>query len=148
IACVILRKAPGQSASGLPNSAFSSTQTGAARIRGRARKRVSLPGTWHIFRIGSRCFTVEESCYNRFYLSRAAYRLEDYMALEHHQTMSIEEYLALEAQHLETRYEYVITMAGGTVNLDTIKSKLERMLRALPPIRRYCPYSFDMHASV
>ncbi len=29
------------------------------------------------------------------------------MALEHHQTMSVEEYFALEEQHPETRYEYV-----------------------------------------
>ena len=54
------------------------------------------------------------------------------MALEYRQTMSVQEYFALEERNPETRYEYidgyVYMMAGGTVNHDTIKSNMERIL--------------------
>lgn len=74
------------------------------------------------------------------------------MALEHHQTMSVEEYFALEEQHPETRYEYVdgyvYMMAGGTVNHDTIKSNIERILWGLLRGSRCRTYSSDMRVYV
>jgi Uma2 family endonuclease len=54
------------------------------------------------------------------------------MALEHQQTMTVEEYFQLEENDPDTRYEYidghVYAMAGGTANHDTIKSNIQRIL--------------------
>jgi Uma2 family endonuclease len=70
------------------------------------------------------------------------------MALEHHYHMSVEEYFALEEQHPETRYEYVdgyvYMMAGGTIDHDTIKSNMERILWGLLRGSRCRTFSSDM----
>ena len=54
------------------------------------------------------------------------------MALQHRQTMSVEEYFLLEKNHPDTCYEYIdgyiYAMAGGTFNHDTIKSNVQRIL--------------------
>jgi Uma2 family endonuclease len=74
------------------------------------------------------------------------------MALEHHRMLSVEEYFALEEQHPETRYEYVdgyvYMMAGGTINHDTIKSNVERILWNLLRGSRSRTYSSDMRVCV
>lgn len=74
------------------------------------------------------------------------------MALEYRQTMSVEEYFALEEQNSETRYEYidgyVYMMAGGTVNHDTIKSNMERILWSLLRGSKCRTYSSDMRVFV
>jgi Uma2 family endonuclease len=74
------------------------------------------------------------------------------MALEHRQTMGVEEYFALEERHPETRYEYVdgyvIMMAGGTVNHDTIKSNMERILWRLLRGSKCRTYSSDMRVFI
>ncbi len=74
------------------------------------------------------------------------------MALEHRQTMSVEEYFALEERNSETRYEYVdgyvIMMAGGTVNHDTIKSNMERILWRLLRGSKCRTYSSDMRVFI
>src|SRR3989442_2091146 len=57
------------------------------------------------------------------------------MALEHRQTMTVEEYFLLERNDPDARYEYVdghiYAMAGGTFNHDTIKSNIQRILWGL-----------------
>lgn len=57
------------------------------------------------------------------------------MALEHQQTMTVEEYFLLEKNDPHTRYEYsdgyIYAMAGGTFNHDTIKSNVQRVLWGL-----------------
>lgn len=54
------------------------------------------------------------------------------MAIEHQQTMTVEEYFQLEENDPNTRYEYVdshvYAMAGGTANHDTVKSNIHRIL--------------------
>lgn len=75
------------------------------------------------------------------------------MALEHQQQMiSVEEYFALEEQNPETRYEYVdgcvYMMAGGTINHDTIKANLERILWGLLRASRCRTFSSDMRVFV
>ncbi len=74
------------------------------------------------------------------------------MALEHQQTMDIEEYFALEEQHPETRYEYVdgyvYMMAGGTINHDTIKANLERILWHLLRGSNSRTFSTDMRVYI
>ncbi len=54
------------------------------------------------------------------------------MALEHPQTMTVEEYFQLEENDPDTRYEYidghVYAMAGGTADHDTVKSNLQSIL--------------------
>jgi Uma2 family endonuclease len=74
------------------------------------------------------------------------------MALEHRQTMGVEEYFALEERHPETSYEYVdgyvIMMAGGTVNHDTIKSNMERILWRLLRGSKCRTYSSDMRVFI
>jgi Uma2 family endonuclease len=74
------------------------------------------------------------------------------MALEYRQTMSVEEYFALEEQNPETRCEYidgyVYMMAGGTINHDTIKSNMERILWGLLRGSKCRTYSSDMRVFV
>lgn len=74
------------------------------------------------------------------------------MAIEHQRTMSVEEYFALEENDPENRYEYVdghvFLMAGGTVNHDTIKSNLERILWGLLRGSKCRTYSSDMRVFV
>ncbi len=74
------------------------------------------------------------------------------MALEYRQTMSVEEYFVLEERHPETRYDYidgyVYMMAGGTVNHDTIKSNMERILWSLLRGSKCRTYSSDMRVSI
>ena len=74
------------------------------------------------------------------------------MALEYRQTMSVEEYFALEERNPETRYDYidgyVYMMAGGTVNHDTIKANVERILWRLLRGSKCRTYSSDMRVAV
>lgn len=74
------------------------------------------------------------------------------MALEYRQTMSVEEYFAFEERNPETRYDYidgyVYMMAGGTVNHDTIKSNMERILWGLLRGSKCRTYSSDMRVFV
>src|SRR5436305_10475473 len=57
------------------------------------------------------------------------------MALEHRQSITVEEYFLLERNDPDARYEYVDgyinAMAGGTFNHDTIKSNIQRILWGL-----------------
>ena len=70
------------------------------------------------------------------------------MAIEHPQTMTVEEYFHLEENDPDTRYEYidghVYAMAGGTANHDTIKSHLQRILWSLLRGGLCRVYSSDM----
>ncbi len=70
------------------------------------------------------------------------------MAIEHPQTMMVEEYFHLEENDPDTRYEYidghVYAMAGGTANHDTIKSNLQRILWSLLRGGLCRVYSSDM----
>jgi Uma2 family endonuclease len=54
------------------------------------------------------------------------------MAIEHPQSMTVEEYFRLEENDPDRHYEYidgrVYAMAGGTANHDTIKSNMQRIL--------------------
>ncbi len=74
------------------------------------------------------------------------------MALEHRQTMTVEEYFQLEENDPDTRYEYVdghvYAMAGGTANHDTIKSNIHRLLWNLLRGSRCRVYSSDMKVYV
>ena len=74
------------------------------------------------------------------------------MALERQRPISVEEYFALEESNPETRYEYVddyvYMMARGTVNHDTIKSNLERILWNLLRGSKCRTYSSDMRVFV
>ena len=74
------------------------------------------------------------------------------MALEHRQTMTVEEYFQLEEHDPETRYEYidgyVYAMAGGTANHDTIKSNIQRILWNLLRGSNCRAYSSDMKVYV
>jgi Uma2 family endonuclease len=74
------------------------------------------------------------------------------MALEYRQAMSVQEYFALEERNPETRYEYidgyVYMMAGGTINHDTIKSNMERILWSLLRGSKCRTYSSDMRVFV
>jgi Uma2 family endonuclease len=70
------------------------------------------------------------------------------MALEHRQTMTVEEYFLLERNDPDARYEYVdghiYEMAGGTFNHDTIKSNIQRILWGLLRGGRCRVYSSDI----
>lgn len=70
------------------------------------------------------------------------------MALEHPQTMTVEEYFLLERNDPDARYEYVdgriYAMAGGTFNHDTIKSNIQRILWGLLRGGRCRVYSSDI----
>ena len=70
------------------------------------------------------------------------------MALEHRQTMTVEEYFRLEENDPNTRYEYidghVYAMAGGTADHDTIKSNIQRILWNLLRGSNCRVYSSDM----
>jgi Uma2 family endonuclease len=70
------------------------------------------------------------------------------MAIEHHQTISVEEYFQLEERDPDTLYEYidghVYAMAGGTADHDTIKSNLQRILWNLLRGTNCRVYSSDM----
>ena len=67
-------------------------------------------------------------------------------------TISVADYFALEERNPETRYEYVdgyvTMMAGGTVNHDTIKANIERILWALLRGSGCRTYSSDMRVAV
>jgi Uma2 family endonuclease len=73
---------------------------------------------------------------------------ERVVALEHRQTMTVEEYFQLEENDPETCYEYidgrVYAMAGGTANHDTIKSNIQRILWQLLRGSNCRAYSSDM----
>ena len=70
------------------------------------------------------------------------------MAIEHRQTMTVEEYFQLEENDPYTRYEYidgyVHVMAGGTANHDTVKSNIQRILWNLLRGSKCRVYSSDM----
>src|SRR5258708_5280403 len=74
------------------------------------------------------------------------------MALEHPQTMTVEEYFQLEENDPDTRYEYidghVYAMAGGTADHDTVKSNLQRILWNLLRGNPCRVYSSDMKVYV
>ncbi len=74
------------------------------------------------------------------------------MALEHRQTMTVEEYFLLERNDPDTRYEYVdgylCAMAGGTFNHDTIKSNVHRILWDLLRGGKCRVYSSDIKVSI
>lgn len=70
------------------------------------------------------------------------------MALQHRQTMTVEEYFLLERNDPDTCYEYVdgyiYAMAGGSFNHDTIKSNVHRILWGLLRGERCRVYTSDM----
>ncbi len=70
------------------------------------------------------------------------------MALEHRQTMTVEEYFLLEEHDPDMCYEYVdgytYAMSGGTFNHDTIKSNVHRILWGLLRGGKCRVYSSDM----
>ena len=70
------------------------------------------------------------------------------MALEHRQTMTVEDYFLLEENNPEVRYEYadgyIYAMAGGTFNHDTIKSNIQRILWGLLHGGKCRVYSSDI----
>lgn len=70
------------------------------------------------------------------------------MALQHHQTMTVEEYFLLEENDPNTCYEYVdgyvYAMSGGTFNHGTIKSNVHRILWGLLRDGKCRVYSSDM----
>ena len=70
------------------------------------------------------------------------------MAIEHPQSMTVEEYFQLEESDPDTRYEYmdgqIYAMAGGTANHDTIKSNMQRILWNLLRGSPCRVYSSDM----
>jgi Uma2 family endonuclease len=70
------------------------------------------------------------------------------MALEHPQTMTVEEYFQLEENDPDTCYEYVdgrvYVVTGGTANHDTIKSNIQRILWHLLRGSKCRVYSSDM----
>ena len=74
------------------------------------------------------------------------------MAIEHQRSMTVEEYFQLEENEPETRYEYidgnVYAMACGTVNHDTIKSNIQRILWSLLRGSSCRVYSSDMKVYV
>jgi Uma2 family endonuclease len=74
------------------------------------------------------------------------------MAIEHPQTMTVEEYFQLEENDPNTRYEYidgqVYAMAGGSANHDTIKSNMQRILWHLLRGSKCRVYSSDMKVFV
>lgn len=74
------------------------------------------------------------------------------MALRQPHMVTVEEYFQIEENDPEHRYEYVdgtvYMMAGGTVNHDTIKSNLERILWGLLRGRKCRTYSSDMRVFV
>jgi Uma2 family endonuclease len=74
------------------------------------------------------------------------------MALEHSQTMTVEEYFQLEENDPDTRYEYidgyVYAMAGGTADHDTVKSNIQSILWNLLRGNPCRVYSSDMKVYV
>lgn len=73
------------------------------------------------------------------------------MALEHQQSMTVEEYFQLE-ERSETLYEYIdgyiYAMAGGSANHDTIKFNLQRILWGLLRGSSCRAYTSDMKVPV
>lgn len=74
------------------------------------------------------------------------------MALQHPQTISVEEYFQLEEDDPQHCYEYmgghVSMITGGTVNHDTIKSNIERLLWGALRGKQCRTYSSDMKVFV
>jgi Uma2 family endonuclease len=74
------------------------------------------------------------------------------MALQHRQTMTVEEYFLLEKNNPDTRYEYIdgsiYAMAGGTFNHDTIKSNVQRILWELLRGGKCRAYSSDIRVYI
>lgn len=74
------------------------------------------------------------------------------MALEHRQTMTVEEYFQLEESDQDTLYEYedgyVCAMAGGSANHDTVKLNIHRILWNLLRGSQCRVYSPDMKVPV
>src|SRR5260370_38213524 len=81
-------------------------------------------------------------------VSRSTEKTRELMALEHPQTMTVEEYFLLERNDPDARYEYVdghiYAMAGGTFNNDTIKSNIQRTLWGLLRGGKCRVYSSDI----
>ncbi len=73
------------------------------------------------------------------------------MALEHRQTMTVEEYFLLEKNDPDTCYEYsdgtIYAMSGGSFNHDTIKSNIQRILWNLLRGGKCRVYSSDIKVS-
>jgi Uma2 family endonuclease len=74
------------------------------------------------------------------------------MALEHQQTMSVEEYFKLEETDNEHRYEYVdgyvYMMSGGTADHSTISGNIHRVLWGLLRGKPCRVYNSDMKVRV
>ncbi len=74
------------------------------------------------------------------------------MALEHRQTMTVEEYFQLERDEPDTCYEYVdgqvYALAGGSFNHDIIKSNIQRTFWGLLREGKCRVYSSDIKVSV
>ena len=74
------------------------------------------------------------------------------MAIEHRETMTVEEYFRLEENDPEKCYEYVdghvYAMASGTANHDTVKSNIQRILWNLLRGSGCRVYSSDMKVYV
>jgi len=74
------------------------------------------------------------------------------MALQHRQTMTVEEYFLLERNDPDARFEYsdgyIYAMAGGTFNHDTIKSNIQRILWGLLRGSECRVYSSDIKVSI
>src|SRR5258708_19329589 len=81
-------------------------------------------------------------------VSRSTEKTRELMALEHRQTMTVEQYFLLERTDPDARYEYVdgyiYAMAGGTFNHDTIKSNIKRILWGLLRGGKCRVYSSDI----
>jgi len=74
------------------------------------------------------------------------------MALEHRQTMTVEEYFRLEETDTENRYEYVdghvYMMAGGTFDHNTISGNIYSLLRSLLRGKSCRVYNSDMKVQI
>jgi Uma2 family endonuclease len=74
------------------------------------------------------------------------------MALEHTQTMTVEEYLHLDETDAENRYEYVdgqvYLMAGGTFNHSTISGNIYSVLRNLLQGKPCRVYNSDIKVQI
>lgn len=74
------------------------------------------------------------------------------MALQHRQTMTVEEYFLLEKNDPDTCYEYfdgyIYAMSGDSFNHDTIKSNVQRILWGLLRGGKCRVYSSDMRVFI
>jgi Uma2 family endonuclease len=74
------------------------------------------------------------------------------MALEHPQTMTVEEYFQLEETATENHYEYVdgyvYMMAGGTFDHNTISGNIYNILRSLLRGKSCRVYNSDMKVQI